>query len=68
MFSQPQQVTKNTGENQSGQTLVEFILLLSAISIISFSFMRVVNSSISERWQKMAQTILDDNNQQLQIR
>ena len=59
--------TNNTAKDQSGQTLVEFILLMAAIVIISFSFISIINSNISERWVKIANLILDDKNQNLEI-
>ena len=62
------QHTKIIDKKQSGQTLVEFILILMGIVIISFGFMSAVNSNIADRWQKMATIILDDPNQKLEIR
>lgn len=59
---------KKLAKNEDGQTLVEFILLLAGITMISFSFMRLVNSNIAERWQAMAQMVLDDKSQTLEIR
>lgn len=59
---------KKLTKNQDGQTLVEFILLLAGITMISFSFMRLVNSNIADRWQAMAQMVLDDKSQTLEIR
>lgn len=61
------QNTRKPLKDQSGQTLVEFILLLAAIVIISFSFLSILNSNISERWAKVANIILDDKNQTLTI-
>ena len=54
--------------NQSGQSLVEFILLMSGIVIISFTFMRVINGNIADRWQSMATMILDDPSQSLELK
>lgn len=61
------ETTKNSKENQSGQTLIEFILLLAVIVIISFTFTSGVNTAISQRWQALANIVLDDNNQNLVI-
>ncbi len=61
------QDTKITVKNQSGQTLVEFILILMGIVIISFSFMSIINGNISNRWTSIANIILDDPNQTLEI-
>ena len=60
--------TKDLTKNQSGQTLVEFVLLLASIVAIAFSFMRVVNTNLGDQWLQMSQTILEDENQQLRIR
>lgn len=62
------QDTKFFEENQSGQTLVEFILILAGVAIVSFSFMAAVNGNIADRWKKIATVILDDPNQTLEVR
>lgn len=54
--------------NQKGQTLVEFILLLASIVAIAFTFMRLMNANLGDQWTEMSQTILEDDQQQLQIR
>lgn len=54
-------------QGQSGQTLVEFILLLASISIISFSFLKAINGNMSERWERIYKVILDDPNQTIQL-
>ena len=55
-------------KNESGQTLVEFVLLLASISIISFSFIKLINSGVGERWQRIFTIILDDPNQTIELR
>lgn len=60
--------TKKITKNQSGQTLVEFILLLASIVAIAYTFMRVVNTNLGDQWTLMSQTILEDETQQLRIR
>jgi len=60
--------TEKILKDQTGQTLVEFILLLLGIFIISFGFMATMNSNISDRWRAIAQIILDDKTQTLNIR
>jgi Flp pilus assembly pilin Flp len=57
----------NSKNNQSGQTLVEFILLLASITIISFSFLKAVNGNISDRWESLYNVILDDPNQKARL-
>ena len=68
MQPQGSQVTKITRENQTGQTLIEFVLLLAMIAFISFGFMSTVNGIIAERWLDLATRILEDDTQQLQLR
>ena len=67
MQAQGSQVTKITRKDQTGQTLIEFILLLAMIAFISFGFMRTVNGIIAERWLDLATRILEDDTQRLQL-
>ena len=60
--------TRDKLKDQSGQTLVEFILLLGGIALISFTFMGQVNKHISDRWEKLANVLLEDNKQTLKVR
>lgn len=55
-------------ENEKGQTLIEFVLLLAAIGIISVGFMTQMNKYTAERWRAMAQVILDDPSQTLNLK
>ena len=55
------QVNAKVLKNQSGQTLVEFLLLLVSIVLIAFTFMRVMNTELSDQWTKMANLILEDS-------
>lgn len=55
-------------KDQSGQTLVEFVLLMAGIVIISLTFMRQINGNIASRWEKLANVILEDDGQKLKIR
>lgn len=61
------QATRIIKKNQSGQTLIEFVLLLAMIAFISFGFMRTVNSTIGDRWLDLANRILEDDTQTLQL-
>lgn len=61
----PEQSTKFSLKRQSGQTFVEFVLLLASIVIVAFSFMRVANNGIADRWETFANIILEDENQTL---
>lgn len=51
-------------KNSKGQTLLEFMLLMSLIAIISFAFMKVINTNLGERWTKFVNIIIDDPNVQ----
>ena len=59
------QDTKKISKDQSGQTFVEFVLLLLSIVIVAFSFMRASNLKIAEYWTAMATIILEDDSQTL---
>lgn len=59
---------KESLKAQSGQSLVEFILLLGGIVIISFTFMKTINSNIAFRWEKLTAAILEDKSQTITIR
>ncbi len=55
-------------KDEQGQTLIEFVLLLAAIGIISVTFMTQINKFTANRWEAMANVILDDPNQQIKLR
>lgn len=55
-------------KNQEGQSFVEFVLLLALISILSLGYLKVVNTNISEFWRGAALFIIDDKNEQLEVR
>jgi hypothetical protein len=57
-----------THKNQSGQSLVEFVLLLTAILIISMGFLKSVNSGMGNQWKAMATILLEDPNQKIEFR
>jgi hypothetical protein len=50
-------------KKQSGQTLVEFALLLLVISSMSFIFLRASNINLAKYWQAYARLIVDDPSQ-----
>jgi Flp pilus assembly pilin Flp len=68
IIKKPNNITKKVLKDQSGQTFVEFVLLLASIVIIAFSFMRLTNSGVEQKWTRMAQIILDDDTQILKAR
>ncbi|MCY4523235.1 MAG: hypothetical protein OXB84_00710 [Halobacteriovoraceae bacterium] len=45
---------------QSGQTLIEFVLLIVVLVSLSFFMLRGFNSAIGERWRIIVQVISDD--------
>ena len=55
------QLNAELAKNQSGQTLVEFLLLLVSIVLIAFTFMRTMNSQLAQEWTRMANIILEDD-------
>jgi hypothetical protein len=56
----PEDPKKN---KQSGQTLVEFALLLLVIATISFGFIAVTNRNLAKYWIAYARLIVDDPSQ-----
>tara|TARA_Y100000385_G_C13033932_1_gene612082 strand:- start:547 stop:771 length:225 start_codon:yes stop_codon:yes gene_type:complete len=60
----------NILNNEQGQSLVEFVMLLAAILLVSMSFMKIVNGNIGKYWVGMGQTLLldVDSNQKLKLR
>jgi hypothetical protein len=56
----PEDPKKN---KQSGQTLVEFALLLLVIATISFGFIAVTNRNLAKYWTAYARLIVDDPSQ-----
>jgi hypothetical protein len=46
--------------NQSGQSLVEFVLLLAVISMLSYGFVSVMNRNIGNYWQYAVNLIIND--------
>lgn len=59
---------KNKINNQHGQTLVEFILLLTSLMLISLFFLKGVNGSIADIWLNMAKIITDDPNVNIEFK
>lgn len=53
--------------DQQGQTLVEFILLLAVISLLSFMFLKIINNNISLYWLFFVQKVVDDPSVKIRI-
>lgn len=60
--------TKNMANDEKGQSLVEFILLLSIVAIISIGFLRIVNGKVADYWLAMGEMLVEDENQSLNLR
>lgn len=62
--------SENIVNNEQGQSLVEFVLLMASILLVSMSFMKIVNGNIAKYWTAMGQTLLldVDSNQKLKLR
>ncbi len=46
--------------NEKGQTLVEFVLLLSVISGLSYGFVSFMNSNLARYWEYSVNLVIDD--------
>ena len=46
--------------DQKGQSLVEFVLLMSVIMFLSIGVIKVVNGSIAKYWAHFATIVIDD--------
>lgn len=53
---------------QSGQSLIEFVLLLSVIMLTSLLFLKLVNTNVAKYWEAMATVLLEDRSQTVQLR
>jgi Flp pilus assembly pilin Flp len=51
---------KNIVSDQSGQALLEFILLLAVVAIVSFGMVGIVNRGLSSYWRFFVTLIVDD--------
>lgn len=57
--------------NQSGQSFVEFILLMAVLSFISFVMLRSFNSGIADKWKQIVEIVASpsaDNRTTVEIR
>lgn len=49
-------------KNNKGQTLIEFVLLITSVMLISLLFLQSVNGSLADMWLEMG-NILTENPQ-----
>ena len=53
--------------NQDGQTLIEFVLLVMMVSLISISFIKLVNFNIGKYWLALVKLVVEDPSVALQL-
>lgn len=59
---------KNILNNNKGQSLVEFILLITTIMLMSLTFLKVTNSGIAKYWLYMGNLLNEGNSKKLELR
>ena len=52
---------------QRGQSLIEFVLLLSVIMIVSLLFLKLVNTNVAKYWKAMGIVLLEDRSQSVEL-
>lgn len=64
--------TQKTGDaiatNHRGQSLVEFMLLLTVVMLLSVGFLKLVNNNVANYWLAMGQMLVEDDAQKLELR
>lgn len=55
-------------KSQDGQSFVEFILLLAVIVMLSYGFLKVVNTGVASFWKNAVELIVDDPSVNLRLR
>ncbi len=64
----PKPLTHNkTKFSHSGQTFVEFLLLLLVLMGISFAMIKGFNSGIGERWEALVRVIAAPSNDTIEL-
>jgi hypothetical protein len=58
----------NILKNNKGQSLVEFVLLITSIMLISLLFLKVTNTNIAKYWLYMGKLLMEDETQSLELR
>ncbi len=46
--------------NERGQSIIEFVLLLSVVTALSYGFVYMMNKNLATYWQYAANLIVDD--------
>ncbi|MEX1099488.1 MAG: hypothetical protein WEB87_03610 [Bacteriovoracaceae bacterium] len=55
-------------KDERGQSLVEFVLLLTIVMLISVGFLKIVNTNVAKYWLAMGQMLVEDDTQTLELR
>ena len=54
--------------NERGQSLVEFVLLLTIVMILSLTFLKLVNGKVADYWLAMGKMLVEDPSVQLELK
>jgi|GEM_PF-6424288 len=55
------QVDEIKPQNNKGQSLLEFVLILLVVSALSFSFLSLTNERLGQVWVRMINVVSNDN-------
>jgi len=58
-YSNPKQVQGSTIKKNSGQTFIEFLLLLLILIGLNFTLIRGLNGAIALRWKGIVEMVVD---------
>lgn len=53
---------------ERGQSLVEFVLLLTIVMILSLTFLKLVNGKVADYWLAMGKMLVEDPSVQLELK
>jgi hypothetical protein len=56
-----------TLSDESGQSLVEFLLLLTVIMGLSLGTLKIINGNIANYWESFANLIIDDPSSKVKL-
>jgi hypothetical protein len=57
----------NLIQNENGQSIVEFVLLLVVVMTLSLVFLKFVNINLADQWKLFVTIIVDDPNIKLEL-
>ncbi len=61
-------IKKKLSLGEKGQSLVEFVLLLTMVMIISLAFLKLVNGKVADYWLAMGNMLTEDPSIQLELK